>query len=321
MSYIVQFSLSVSFLDTSLYTALCTPLYISFFACTLMQCLSDSLQSLYGELTINHQPILFKANLLSCLSTTVGLVHEPPLPNGVVNLQQPKFGTQCGAYGWWTGPYTHNCNTQMLGVIASHPQLRTQHHQLAHVSWPVADAWSCTKKTISFNKRTLVNIWHLQWGWQADIGQCTTPLHTQIEQEDSAQLPTGDTVSGIATIHSIPRGECGDNKETHNKEGSSTFIPRSTGSLSREVVPGPTHEGKDYTVNLVIVPGALNSNSARGTEHCKCQGHWTFVVPWAHMTIVVSRNSVWIGTGQSNLFIFICHGPHSRSELGLVYLI
>ena len=73
-----------------LYTSCYTPLYISFLTCTLMQHLSGSLQSLYGELTINYYPIIFQANLLSCLSTAVGLVHEPSLPNGVVNLQQ-KF--------------------------------------------------------------------------------------------------------------------------------------------------------------------------------------------------------------------------------------
>ena len=72
---------------SSLYTSWYTPLYISFLTCTLMWCLSGSLQNLDGELTINYQPILFQANLLSCLSSTVGLVHEPPLPNGVVNLQ------------------------------------------------------------------------------------------------------------------------------------------------------------------------------------------------------------------------------------------
>ena len=81
-------------------------------------------------------------------------------------------------------------------------------------------------------------------------------------------------------LHS--QGEHGDNKEPHNEEGSSTIILRWTGSLSREVVPGPTHEDdEDCTVNLVIVPGALSSNSARGTEHCKCQGHLTLIVPGA----------------------------------------
>ena len=36
-----------------------------------------------------YQPILTKADLLSCFSTAVGLEHEPLLPNGVVNLHQP----------------------------------------------------------------------------------------------------------------------------------------------------------------------------------------------------------------------------------------
>ena len=74
----------------------------------------------------------------------MGLVHEQLLPNGVVNLLQSKFGIQCGAHGWWTGPHTHRCNTQLLGDIASHPQLR-QHHQLAHVNQPVANSRSHTK--------------------------------------------------------------------------------------------------------------------------------------------------------------------------------
>ena len=93
----------------------------------------------------------------------MGLVHEPPLPNGVLNPQQPKFGTQCGAHGWWTGPYTHRCNTQLLVDIASHPQLRRhhRHHQLAHVSQLVANMRSYTKM-ISFSKRAPVNVQHLQ---------------------------------------------------------------------------------------------------------------------------------------------------------------
>ena len=70
---------------SSLHIAWYTPLYISFLTCTLMQHLSSSLHSLDGELTINYEPILFQANLLSCLSTTMGLVHKPHLLNGVVN--------------------------------------------------------------------------------------------------------------------------------------------------------------------------------------------------------------------------------------------
>ena len=35
-----------------------------------------------------YQHISSKVDLLSCLSTAMGLVHEPLLPNGVVNPQQ-----------------------------------------------------------------------------------------------------------------------------------------------------------------------------------------------------------------------------------------
>ena len=92
-----------------------------------------------------YQFFLSKADLLSCLSTVVGLVHNPPLPNGVVNLQQPKFGTQWGTHGQWTEPHTHRHNTQLLGDITSHPQLRRHCHQLAHVGWPAANARSHIK--------------------------------------------------------------------------------------------------------------------------------------------------------------------------------
>ena len=70
------------------------------------------------------------------------------------------------------------------------------------------------------------------------------------------------------------QGECGEQGEPHNEEESSTIILEWTGSLSREVVPGPTHEeDEDCAVNLVMVLGTLNSNSARGTEHLWCHGH------------------------------------------------
>ena len=39
-----------------------------------------------------YQHILSKADLLSCLSTAMGLEHEPLLPNGVVN---PGHFWQC----------------------------------------------------------------------------------------------------------------------------------------------------------------------------------------------------------------------------------
>ena len=40
------------------------------------------------------------------------------------------------------------------------------------------------------------------------------------------------------SLHS--QGECGGIGEPHSEEGSSQIILRQTGSLSREVIPGPT---------------------------------------------------------------------------------
>ena len=190
-----------------------------------MWCLSGWLQSQYEELAINYQLILFQANLLSCLSTAMGLVHEPPLPNGVVNLWQPNSGTQCGAYGWWTEPYAHRYNTQLLDDIASHPPLRRHqhHHQLAHVDWPVADMRSHMKISFSQEKNSS-KCMTLQCGQQADIRQCMLPSHTIGGQEDSAQSTVGDTVACVAMIHSIPRG----NMKTKRKPTARREVPRSS---------------------------------------------------------------------------------------------
>ena len=118
---------------------------------------------------INYQLILFQANLLSCLSTIMGLVHESPLPNGVVNLWQPNSGAQCGAYGWWTELYPHRYNTQLLDDIASHPPLRRHqhHHQLTHVGWLAADTRSHMKNDFSQQKNisecTTFAVWLTGW--------------------------------------------------------------------------------------------------------------------------------------------------------------
>ena len=47
-----------------------------------------------------YQPILSKADLLSCLSTAMGLDHEPLLPNGVVNLQQYLYFVNRWKLSW-----------------------------------------------------------------------------------------------------------------------------------------------------------------------------------------------------------------------------
>ena len=118
--------------------------------------MADPMCSRYRTENKTYQHLIPKVALLSFLSTTVGPEHEPLLPNGVVNLQQPQSGTQYGACGWWTGPHTYQCDAELLGDIASHPQVR-QHHQLAHVGQLAANSRSCTK-TISFHETTLSNI-------------------------------------------------------------------------------------------------------------------------------------------------------------------
>ena len=252
---------------SSLYISWYTPLYIPFLTCTLRQCLFGSLQSLDGELTINYQPILFKANLLSCLSTAMGLVYEPPLLNGVVNPQQPKFGTQCGAHGRWTGPQSHRCNTQLLGDIGSHPPPRRQ-HQLVHVSRPAANAESHMKNDFSQQKNT---------------SECMTfavrptgqhwVVHNTITHTNSAGGLCPVTNGGHCNQYSHNPLHSWGNMETTRNPTTRREVPQTSVSLSREVVPGPTCEDEDCTVNLVIVPVALNSNSARGIEHLWCHGH------------------------------------------------
>ena len=102
-------------------------------------------------LTINELYISYQASLLSCLSTAMGPVHEPPFPNGVVNPQQPNTGAQCGAHGRWKDLGAHRHTIQLLDDSASLPPMREQqhlhqhHHQLPHVSWPVANMKSHMK--------------------------------------------------------------------------------------------------------------------------------------------------------------------------------
>ena len=99
-------------------------------------------------------------------------------------------------------PHTH---TQLLGDITSHPQLRRQHHQLAHVAWPVANSRSHTKNDFFLRKNT---------------SQCMTFTVRLTGQHQAVQDTITHTNSAgglcpvtnrghselLATIHSIPRG-------------------------------------------------------------------------------------------------------------------
>ena len=185
-----------------------------------------------------YQHILFKVDLLSCFPTAVGPKHKPLLPNRVLNPWWPKSGTQCGAYGWWTGLHTHRCKTQLLGDIAGHPQLR-QHHQLSHVDCPAANSRNHTKNDF--------------FPWK-NICQCMTFAVRPTGQHQAVCNTIADTNSagGVCPVtirghcdlfHHNPlhsHGEHGDHEEPHSKEGSSNFILRWIGSLSREMVPGST---------------------------------------------------------------------------------
>ena len=210
------------------------------------------------QLRINDPSILYQASLLSCLSTVVGLVHEPPLPNRVVNLwQHPISGTQCGARGRWTDPNTLRHNTQLLDDSASHPPLRRHqhHHQRAHVGQLVANARSHTE--IDFlQKRTVVNL-HFQCGQQANIAQCTIPSHTI---GGLCPVNSKGHCACVAKIHFV----CRVNEKTKRNPTARQKVPRSSqrqaGNLEREVTPEPTWQDADNcTVKIVIVPGALNN--------------------------------------------------------------
>ena len=237
---------------SSLYTPLYTSLFISFLTCTLMLCLFGSLQSLCGELTIKYQPILSKADLLSCLSTTIALVHEPPLPNGLVNLQQSDSGAQCGAYGQWTGPHTHRCNTHLLGDIAIHPPLRRQHHQLAHVGQLAADSRSHTKNDFFQRKNTE--------GQNEAV--CYTIIHT-------------NSAGGLCQVTN--RGHC-------------DLFSRQTGSLSRGGTKTHSWGWRRLCSELCDSARAPNSNSARGTEHLWCHGHVWQLYHWTVFGLVQVRS-------------------------------
>ena len=107
-------------------------------------------------------------------------------------------------------------------------------------------------------------------------------------------------------LHSQGEGE--DKEESHNQMGGSS--PRWAGSLRKR---GHTRIHLMGCCKLCSV----NGDSARGTEHYRCQGHLTFnsdrgtehlKVPWAHWTLVATRASVWIRSDES-FYTFLPWSP------------
>ena len=111
---------------------------------------------------------IVQLTVMSLLSTAIGPEHEPPFLIGVVSLWQTKSGTQCGAYGWWTGPFNYQCDADLLHNITRHPAVE-QHHLLAYVGWPTANTKGHTETNFLWLRGTAAIIWHFQSSQQANL--------------------------------------------------------------------------------------------------------------------------------------------------------
>ena len=155
----------------------------------------------------------------------MGLVYKPPLPNGVVNPQQPHFSTQCGVHGRWTDPNAHRHTPQLLDDSASLPPLREQqhqhHHQLAHVSQLMANMKSHTKITFS-QEKNCSKCTFAAWPTGGSLSYHHTP------EEGRRTLPSQQWgtlwLCSQYPLHSQGEGE--DKEESHNQSRSSQIIPK-----------------------------------------------------------------------------------------------
>ena len=167
--------------------------------CSLLFCLMPLL-------TINESSISYQASLLSCLSTAVGSVHEPPSWMGWQTCNSPILVSQCWAHGRWTDPNAHRHTAQLLDDSTSLPTLREQqhHHQLAHVGWPMANMKSHMK---------------IAFSWEKNCSKCMTfavqltcqqqAVHHTITHHRRAgglcPIKNEEHCACVANIHSIPR--------------------------------------------------------------------------------------------------------------------
>ena len=156
-----------------------------------------------------HHQNTSKCKVLSLLSTAMGLVHEPPLPRGVVNPWQTKSGVQCGAYGWWIGPFTYQCDAGLLHDITSHPAIK-QYQQLAYIGWQVTDTKSHTKNSFFLweNSSECMTFPKQLTGWHLPV--CNPIAHFTWAWNhvlwDSAQLPLWDAMICDSETGSVPWG-------------------------------------------------------------------------------------------------------------------
>ena len=179
----------------------CTASFCTEFFCSTPFCTGSRINSI---IKIHPNP-----KLLSLLSTTMGLMHEPPLQRGMVNPWQTKSGTQCGAYGWWIGPFTYECDAELFHDITSHPAIE-QYQKLAYVSWQAADtkshmknsffSWENSSKHMTLPKQP--TDWHL--AVHNPITYFTRAGNHMLR--DSAQLPLWDAMIHDTETCSIPSG-------------------------------------------------------------------------------------------------------------------
>ena len=73
-----------------------------------------------------------------------------------------KFGTQCGAYGQWIGPFTCQHDAQLLHDITSHPTIK-QYQQLVYVIQQVANTKSHMKNSFFFQENASKHMTFPKW--------------------------------------------------------------------------------------------------------------------------------------------------------------
>ena len=212
----------------------------------------------------------------------------------MVNSQQTKSGTQCGAYCRWTGPFSHQHQLGLLHTIASHPVIG-QLHQLAYVCHLPANTKSRTKFTLfpENNTTKCMTLSKQLTGWHLTVcNAITCPVNSSycVIEEDSAQIPSRDIVVCGGMIHSISQGNKASERTSQCRRGRKQPIPRRAGHLRREVTSDTTHywhetlcrelcSCSEPKCEYFVVPGAQNFHSARGTGLLKCQGHKMIIVP------------------------------------------
>ena len=206
----------------------------------------------------------------------------------MVNLQQSKSGTQCGAYGRWTGPFNLQSDHKLLHTIASQPVI-VQLHQLADSDHLPANTKSHAQINFFFEKNTTKPMTFSKWptGWHQTVCDNITNFvnskHSVLE-EDSAQIPSWDIVTSGSAIHTIPWGNDENEKTSEDIWGRPHSILWRPGHLMREVISDTTRVGSKICVEEICSCGehiCEHFCGARGTELFQCLGHRTFMVPGA----------------------------------------